>query len=106
MRLRYPRRNLETFGAALISIFQHLTNDGWTQIMLWYMQHTSTIGMVFFLVVYIGTYYVLVSLFVAIIMQNFGLDAKVKMSRQIDNYNKYVFKKKKQLKGPGPAGFI
>lgn len=100
----YPRRNYETFTAAMISTFQHLTNDGWSQIMFWYMEHTSSSAFVFFMFTYVLTYYVLVSLFVAIIMQNFGLDAKTKLSRQIENYTRYISKKSKQTTGKAKDG--
>ena len=93
---KYTRRNFETFGAAMISVVQHVTNDGWSQIMMYYMYHTSKTTVFFFWAVHIITAYVLVNLFVAIIMQNFSLDANVKLSRQVENYERYSQKKSKQ----------
>lgn len=93
---KYSRRNFETFGTAMISVVQHTTNDGWSQIMMWYMNNTSTWTFGFFWLIHISTAYVLVNLFVAIIMQNFSLEADVKLQRQVENYERYSQKKRKQ----------
>ena len=92
----YTRRNFETFGQAMISVVQHTTNDGWSQIMMWYMNNTNHGTFFFFWLVHIVMAYVLVNLFVAIIMQNFSLEADVKLQRQIDNYEKKRARKAKQ----------
>ena len=93
---KYSRRNFETFGAAMISVVQHATNDGWSQIMMWYMNNTSNWTFGFFWLAHISTAYVLVNLFVAIIMQNFSLEADVKLQRQVENFERYSQKKRKQ----------
>jgi hypothetical protein len=97
----YTRRNFETFGQAMVSVVQHTTNDGWSQIMMWYMNNSGEGAFVFFWLVHIVMAYVLVNLFVAIIMQNFSLEADVKLQRQVENYHRHSSRKHKQKNAEG-----
>lgn len=87
--LEYTRRHFETFPVAFLSSFQYMTGEAWSQIMFWYANH-SAFGLpgaaFFFMTLFLWQNCVSISLFVAIILDNFKLSEEEKTARQIELY--------------------
>ena len=89
--LEYTRRNFETFNSAFLTSFQYMTGEAWSQIMFWYAHH-SAFGLpgaaAFFMSLFLWQNCVSISLFVAIILDNFKLSEEEKVDRQIELYER------------------
>eukprot|EP01047_Picozoa_sp_COSAG01_P037170 COSAG01_NODE_2938_length_6824_cov_21.414126_2_plen_824_part_00 len=91
--LQYTRRNIETFSAALLTSFQYMTGDSWSQIMFWYAHH-GIFGRpgayAFFVLLFIWQFLISIALFVAILLDKFALSEEEKMRRQVELYERKV----------------
>lgn len=91
--LEYTRRHFETFPVAFLTSFQYMTGEAWSQIMFWYAHH-SAFGLpgacLFFMALFLWQNCVSISLFVAIILDNFKLSEEEKTVRQIELYEQEV----------------
>jgi hypothetical protein len=91
--LEYTRRNFETFPVAFLTSFQYMTGEAWSQIMFWYGKH-SAFGLpgaaLFFMTLFLWQNCVSISLFVAIILDNFKLSEEEKTGRQIELHEQEV----------------
>lgn len=91
--LEYTRRHFETFPVAFLTSFQYMTGEAWSQIMFWYAHH-SAFGLpgaaLFFMTLFLWQNCVSISLFVAIILDNFKLSEEEKTVRQIELYEQEV----------------
>ena len=87
--VEYTRRNFETFNSAFLTSFQYMTGEAWSQIMFWYGHH-SAFGLpgaaLFFMTLFLWQNCVSISLFVAIILDNFKLSEEEKINRQVEIY--------------------
>jgi hypothetical protein len=83
--VEYTRRNIETFPRALLTSFQYMTGEAWSQIMFWYAEHGTIVGAPFayFVVLFVWQFCITISLFVAILLDNFALSEDEKTARQI-----------------------
>ena len=80
----YPRRNFETFDAALLATLQVMFADSWSEIMLWYMTH-GQVGLwaaAFFPALYLFTYGIMFNTFVSVLLINFATEEANKMPLQ------------------------
>lgn len=91
--LEYTRRHFETFPVAFLTSFQYMTGEAWSQIMFWYGHH-SAFGLpgaaLFCTALFLWQNCVSISLFVAIILDNFKLSEEEKTARQIELYEEDV----------------
>eukprot|EP01028_Stygiella_incarcerata_P000804 TRINITY_DN1125_c0_g1_i15.p1 TRINITY_DN1125_c0_g1~~TRINITY_DN1125_c0_g1_i15.p1 ORF type:complete len:1490 (+),score=400.83 TRINITY_DN1125_c0_g1_i15:652-4470(+) len=82
-----PRPTFDTIGYAFLTMFQMLTIDDWPTVLMNGMRTPGSwfapIFFVFFVV--IGNY-VIVNIFVAVILENFGLSEEEKTARQQEEY--------------------
>eukprot|EP00347_Sterkiella_histriomuscorum_P021532 403333648 len=69
-----PRENFDTFLNAFTTIFIVLIGDGWNNIMYNYARSTGGPSMVFFVTLVIFGKMILMNLFLAILLRNFGED--------------------------------
>ena len=85
----YPRRNVETFSNAFFQSCQYMTGEAWSTTMYWYMEHSHfpqwATG-AFFVLMFVWLNAVLFSLFVAVLLVNFGVDEDEMMPKQRTTY--------------------
>ena len=82
-----PRVNLASFGDAMMTCFQVMTGEDWAPIMYYYMHCSSPVGAAaYFTLLCATTSFVLLSLFVAVILENFALADEAKKQMQRDKY--------------------
>ena len=85
----YPRRNVETFSNAFFQSCQYMTGEAWSTTMYWYMEHSHfpqwATG-AFFVLMFVWLRAVLFSLFVAVLLVNFGVDENEMMPKQRTTY--------------------
>lgn len=85
----YTRRNFETFPRAFLTSFQYMTGEAWSQVMFFYAKHSAwgaAGACSFFMVLFLWQNCITVSLFVAIILDNFSLTDEEKVERQQELY--------------------
>ena len=83
-----PRVNFSSFSSSLLTCFQVMTGEDWSPVMFYYMQNTEYPVFVSFYFVSCFTINncVLVSLFVAVILENFELQESEKSRIQQERY--------------------
>eukprot|EP01048_Picozoa_sp_COSAG05_P007046 COSAG05_NODE_484_length_9355_cov_5.704840_3_plen_2541_part_01 len=88
----YPRRHIETFWGAMLTMFQFLTGEAWSTTMYWYMENNDYIPQyataMFWVIVFVWLRCILFSLFVAVLLVNFGVDDDEKIPRQRIKYER------------------
>ncbi|CAF5034835.1 unnamed protein product, partial [Rotaria sp. Silwood1] len=80
----------ETFPRAFMSMFRIAMNDGWTEVMYSAMDEVYEFGVfflcltaLFFIFFHLLTNSIVLSLFVAVILDNLELDEDIKMIKQV-----------------------
>ncbi|CAF2374451.1 unnamed protein product [Rotaria sp. Silwood2] len=80
-------KQFETFPRAFISMFQVLTQKGWVDVMhytmLYSIQDVAPFVAIYFIVYHLAINLIVLSLFVAVILDNLELDEDVKMIKQL-----------------------
>eukprot|EP01052_Picozoa_sp_SAG31_P020104 SAG31_NODE_1496_length_8102_cov_4.478321_3_plen_1476_part_00 len=92
----YTRRNFETFSRAFMTCFQYMTGEAWSQIMFFYAAHSAWgqyAVYTFFMLLFLWQNCITVSLFVAIILDNFSLTDEEKVRRQRELYENELKRK-------------
>ncbi|KAF9913802.1 calcium channel protein, partial [Lobosporangium transversale] len=83
--------NFDDLGQSFISLFIILTGENWVEIMYEGLDaHQETYkqiyGVIFFVVYYCASHYVLLNLFIAIVLEHFDLDEDEKYKKQLEIY--------------------
>ena len=71
-----PRENFDTFGRAVLTVYQIFTSEDWSPIMFVYMHAFGPSACVYFIITFLVTNYVLANLFVAVILENFEVHTR------------------------------
>ena len=82
--IQYPRSNFETFSKGILACMQVLLGDGWSSIMLWYMNYGS-VGIwaaIFFPLLFLWLFGIVFNSFVSILLINFAVEDADKMPEQ------------------------
>lgn len=80
----YPRQHFETFGIGLLTQLMVMLGDGWSAVMLDYMDNSAIGGYAapFMSMAWLGMHGVLYSFFVAVLLINFSVNEEDKMPKQ------------------------
>ncbi|KAI1319626.1 calcium channel protein [Mortierella claussenii] len=83
--------NFDDLGQSFISLFIILTGENWVNIMYAGLDsHPETYkqvyGVVFFVIYYCASHYVLLNLFIAIVLEHFDMDEEEKYKKQLEIY--------------------
>ena len=81
----YTRRNFETFPNAMLTCFQYLTGESWSQVMFFYMKYSGFpvfVPCIFFMLLFIWQNCITLSMFVALLLDKFVLHEHEKDSKQ------------------------
>eukprot|EP01043_Picozoa_sp_COSAG02_P017725 COSAG02_NODE_810_length_16920_cov_466.145286_3_plen_3115_part_00 len=93
----YPDANFESFKVGFFTSYQIMIGEDWSEVMFWYYAY-SPIGYYaapLFMAIWFLVHGVLFSLFVAVLLLNFGMDEEEKMPLQRQQYDAYQLKKKR-----------
>jgi hypothetical protein len=92
----YPDSNFESFNVGFFTMYQIMIGEDWSEIMFWYYTYSplGRLAAPLFMSVWFVVHGVLFSLFVAVLLLNFGMDEDEKMPLQKQQYDAYVSKKK------------
>eukprot|EP01043_Picozoa_sp_COSAG02_P024531 COSAG02_NODE_1343_length_13161_cov_12.669959_1_plen_3095_part_00 len=93
----YPDANFESFKVGVFTSYQIMIGEDWSEVMFWYYTY-SPIGHYaapLFMAMWFLVHGVLFSLFVAVLLVNFGMDEDEKMPLQKQQYDAYQLKKKR-----------
>ena len=71
-RSEYARHSFDNIFWAFITIFQILTGENWNEVMYDGMRHTNSWTCVYFIVLVVLGNYIILNLFLAILLDNFG----------------------------------
>ena len=78
-----PRTTFDNFLMAFSSSFLMMTGDRWKGTMYTYMQTHGAASALFFIIVFVIMSCILLNLFVAVVLENFGLDDLQKINEQM-----------------------
>ena len=88
-----PRTSFASFSDSVLACFQVMSGEDWAPIMYYYMHCSSPSGAaIFFCTLTVSCGFVLVSMFVAVILENFELAEEQKAKAQADNLKSKVAK--------------
>jgi len=76
----FPRRNFDNIGQAMLSVFQVLTGEDWTNVLIDCMRVDWRLGSMYIISMYIFGGIILLSLFLAILIDNFSIEPDVEVS--------------------------
>lgn len=82
--LNVDRSTFENFLAALVSVFQVLTLEGWVDVMRNTVRQTSWWSCIFFIAWIVIGVYCLLNMFLAIVLQNFEQDQKRQLEKRLE----------------------
>lgn len=91
----YPDANFESFEVGFFTAYQIMIGEDWSEIMFWYYAY-SPLGYYaapLFMAMWFLVHGVLFSLFVAVLLLNFGMDEEDKMPLQKQQYDAYHLRK-------------
>ncbi|KAF9585747.1 calcium channel protein [Lunasporangiospora selenospora] len=99
--------NFDDLGQSFISLFVILTGENWVNIMYEGLdahqeRYKQVYGVIFFVVYYCASHYILLNLFVAIVLEHFELDDEEKYRKQLEMY----FEKHQRSKNNRSVGFF
>ena len=92
----YPDANFESFKVGFFTALMIMIGEDWSEVMFWYNAY-SPIGNYaapLFMGMWFLVHGVLLSLFVAVLLLNFGMDEDDKMPLQKEQYDAYQLRKK------------
>ncbi|KAG0308192.1 calcium channel protein [Dissophora globulifera] len=83
--------NFDDLGQSFISLFIILTGENWVNIMYNALdshpeRYKQVYGVVFFVIYYCASHYVLLNLFIAIVLEHFDMDDDEKYKKQLEIY--------------------
>ncbi|KAG0209729.1 calcium channel protein [Mortierella sp. GBA30] len=97
--------NFDDLGQSFISLFVILTGENWVNIMYDGLdahkdRYKQMYGVIFFVIYYCASHYVLLNLFIAIVLEHFELDDDEKYRKQLEMY----FERHQRLKNSKTHG--
>ncbi|KAI8600684.1 Ion transport protein-domain-containing protein [Dissophora ornata] len=83
--------NFDDLGQSFISLFIILTGENWVNIMYEALdshpeRYKQVYGVVFFVIYYCASHYILLNLFIAIVLEHFDMDDDEKYKKQLEIY--------------------